>query len=79
MSLEATQLKKPVFNAPKVPPNWETLPNDEALEALRAHLQTAVILELYTIPLYLYAAYSIKDQPLSTYKIISESLRILLS
>lgn len=29
-------------------------------EALHKHLNTAVLLELYTIPLYLYAAYSIK-------------------
>lgn len=73
MSSEQVQLKKPVYNAPKAAPAWGGLPLDEALDVLKNHLQTAVILELYTIPLYLYAAYSIKGSPLSTYKIISKS------
>jgi hypothetical protein len=44
---------QPVYRAPtKAPTEW-------TLTALRQHLQTAVILELYTIPLYLFAMYSI--------------------
>ncbi|KAG8944495.1 hypothetical protein FRC04_001717 [Tulasnella sp. 424] len=71
MSTEQVQLKKPVYDAPKAAPAWGTLPLDEAIDCLKNHIQTAVILELYTIPLYLYAAYSIKGSPLSTYKIIN--------
>ncbi|KAF8749660.1 Iron-binding zinc finger CDGSH type [Rhizoctonia solani] len=44
---------QPVYKAPTgAPKEW-------TLTALRQHLQTAVILELYTIPLYLFAMYSI--------------------
>ncbi|CAE6467231.1 unnamed protein product [Rhizoctonia solani] len=44
---------QPVFRAPiEAPKEW-------TLAALRQHLQTAVILELYTIPLYLFSMYSI--------------------
>lgn len=32
------------------------------LQTLKEHLQTAVTVELYTLPIYLYAAYSIKDE-----------------
>jgi hypothetical protein len=62
---------KPVYKAPKGPPDWDA---EDALETFKQHLQTAVILELHTIPLYLYAAYSIKDNALSTYKILSECI-----
>ncbi|KAG8990268.1 hypothetical protein FRB90_001837 [Tulasnella sp. 427] len=70
-STDRPRLKKPTYSAPKAPPKWEELPYKEALEDMKNHLQTAVILELYTIPLYLFAAYAIKDNDLSTYKIIS--------
>ncbi|KDN37131.1 hypothetical protein RSAG8_10340, partial [Rhizoctonia solani AG-8 WAC10335] len=43
----------PVYRAPKEAPETWTL------DALRQHCQTAVILELYTIPLYLFSMYSI--------------------
>ncbi|CAE6429832.1 unnamed protein product, partial [Rhizoctonia solani] len=44
---------QPIFKSPKgVPANW-------TLASLRQHLQTAVLLELYTIPLYLFCMYSI--------------------
>ncbi|KAG8908754.1 hypothetical protein FRB99_002992 [Tulasnella sp. 403] len=61
----------PVYDAPKVPPKWDELPIDEAIQQLKSHLQTAVLIELYTIPMYLYAAYSIKDNPQATWKIIN--------
>ncbi|KAG8679699.1 hypothetical protein FRC11_003397, partial [Ceratobasidium sp. 423] len=47
---------QPIFRVPRGEPKEWTL------TALRQHLQTAVILELYTIPLYLFAMYSI-DAP----------------
>jgi hypothetical protein len=34
---------------------------DDSLRDMKRHLQTAVLIELSTIPVYLYAAYSIKD------------------
>ncbi|KAG8908748.1 hypothetical protein FRB99_002986 [Tulasnella sp. 403] len=61
----------PVYRAPTIPPNWEELPIDKAIEELKRHLQTAMLVELHTIPLYLYAAYSIKDNPQATWKVIS--------
>ncbi|KAF8201995.1 ferritin-like-domain-containing protein [Mycena galopus ATCC 62051] len=71
---------EPVYRAPTSPPDWN---GPESLEQLKRHLQTAVILELHTIPLYLFAAYSIKGNALSTYKIISvvkqEMLHLALS
>ncbi|KAG8725650.1 hypothetical protein FRC11_001772 [Ceratobasidium sp. 423] len=45
---------QPIYRAPTAPPREWTL------TSLRQHLQTAVILELYTIPLYLFASYSVK-------------------
>lgn len=62
-------LKRPIFKAPTQPPDWA---GPEGLTELKKHLQTAVLIELHTIPLYLFAAYSIDDNPLSTYKIIGE-------
>ncbi|KAF9070234.1 ferritin-like-domain-containing protein [Rhodocollybia butyracea] len=61
-------LKRPIYRAPTGLPDWE---GEDGLEKLHEHLQTAVLIELHTIPLYLFAAYSIKDSPLSIYKIIS--------
>ncbi|KAG8978819.1 hypothetical protein FRB90_008328, partial [Tulasnella sp. 427] len=58
---EVSPLKKPTWKAPNSPPNWEDLPWDEAIDAMKHHLQTAMILEMYTIPLYQCAAYSIKN------------------
>lgn len=62
-------LDRPVYKAPTSRPGWE---GPTGLEELKKHLQTAVLVELHTIPLYLFAAYSINDNPLSTYKIIGE-------
>ena len=45
--------KQTNFEAPKGPPVAWTL------DVLKNHLQTAMLVELYTIPLYLFAAYSI--------------------
>ncbi|KAG8908752.1 hypothetical protein FRB99_002990 [Tulasnella sp. 403] len=58
------------YELPKAPPEWDKLPIDDALKELKQHLQTAVLIELYTIPLYLYAAYSIRDNLPATRKII---------
>ncbi|KAG8990269.1 hypothetical protein FRB90_001838, partial [Tulasnella sp. 427] len=78
-----THFKKPTWKAPQKPPNWEELEWDAALEAMKHHLQTAVILELYTIPLYLYAAYSIKnnDQAMSSIigVVVQEMLHLALA
>ncbi|KAG8708888.1 hypothetical protein FRC08_018655 [Ceratobasidium sp. 394] len=48
--------QKPVYPAPKVPPSEWTL------DDLHKHLETAVLLELHTIPLYLYPMYCIKPE-----------------
>lgn len=32
------------------------------MSALREHLETAMLVEMYTIPLYLFAGYSIKNR-----------------
>lgn len=50
---------RPPLKIPAHAPNWS---GPDGLEELKNHLQTAVILELHTIPLYLFAMYSIKDQ-----------------
>lgn len=71
------QLKKPIFKAPKKAPDWREGDLDEQYKELKMHLQTAVILEMYTIPLYLFAAYSIKNSPQSTYLFISELSAII--
>ncbi|KAG8993010.1 hypothetical protein FRB90_000815 [Tulasnella sp. 427] len=57
------------YKFPEKPPNWHDQSLEEALKALKDHLQTAVMLELCTIPLYLYAAYSLKNQ-FSRYQIL---------
>ncbi|QRV78533.1 ferritin-like protein [Ceratobasidium sp. AG-Ba] len=47
-------LPKPAFPAPEGPPlQWD-------IDAFREHAQTAVILELHTIPLYLFSQFCIK-------------------
>ena len=43
----------------------------DAVTTLREHLQAAVSLELKTIPLYLYAAYSIKKPGPASWSIMS--------
>jgi hypothetical protein len=63
------ELIRPIYRAPTAPPDWA---GPDGLAALKRHLQTAVIVELHTIPLYLFAAYSIKENRLSTYKILSQ-------
>ena len=67
----------PDFPAPQQPPAWDTLPLDEALAELQKYLQTAVLVELHTIPLYLYTAYSMKNKK-SSGKIISMSTFIFV-
>lgn len=52
-------------NVPKSAPTVWTV------DDLKQHLQTAMRVEAFTIPLYLFAAYSIKDNALATYKILS--------
>ena len=54
-----------------VPPPGAHCPNEPwTIENLRQHLQWAVGLELFTIPAYLTALYSIKDQASEPYKLI---------
>jgi len=62
-------LQPPIYDAPTGPPDWN---GENGLEELKKHLQTAVLLELHTIPLYLFAAYSIKEDS-SANEIISKS------
>ncbi|KAF8597163.1 hypothetical protein BDV93DRAFT_610515 [Ceratobasidium sp. AG-I] len=55
----------PAYPNPKGPPvKWD-------LAAVHKHLQTAVLLELHTIPLYLYPMYSIKSDTDSRVKMLS--------
>jgi hypothetical protein len=61
---------KPIYEGPPVKPDWEA---KGAIEELKKHLQTAILLELHTIPLYLFAAYSIKDNAFSAHKFLSKS------
>ncbi|CAE6526355.1 unnamed protein product [Rhizoctonia solani] len=56
MSHHVEARTQPIYKAPTAPPSEWTL------VSLRQHLQTAVLLELYTIPLYLFSAYSIKRE-----------------
>ncbi|KAG8856460.1 hypothetical protein FRB96_006426 [Tulasnella sp. 330] len=58
---------QPIFKAPKNAPTWK---GPQGLKELQRHLQTAMILELHTIPLYLYAAYSVKNDQLAAYKFL---------
>lgn len=58
----------PIFKKPKSKPDWH---GPDALKELQQHLQTAVLVELYTIPLYLFAAYSVKKEE-SANSILSE-------
>src|SRR5882762_5562520 len=69
-----TDTAQPMFAAPRRPPNWRD-PN--AIEELKLHLQTALLVELHTIPLYLYSAYSIKDDRLASYKILGKCYTII--
>ncbi|KAG8908750.1 hypothetical protein FRB99_002988 [Tulasnella sp. 403] len=62
----------PIFKGPRKEwPEWADLPLDDALDLLKRHLQTAMLIELYTIPMYLYAAYSIKDNQRATWMMIN--------
>ncbi|KAG8707258.1 hypothetical protein FRC09_001932 [Ceratobasidium sp. 395] len=55
---------KPAYPAPQRPPNvWN-------LSKLQTHAQTAVYVELYTIPLYLFAAYSVAPEDESGAKVV---------
>jgi hypothetical protein len=62
---------QPIFRLP-TPGEGGWPATDDSLHKMQQHLQTAVLIELTTIPLYLYAAYSIKDDPKAVYKIIGE-------
>lgn len=53
------ELVRPPSEIPPGAPDWS---GPDSLNELKSHLQTAVRLELHTIPLYLFAMYSIKDQ-----------------
>jgi Ferritin-like len=53
-----TNIPRLTVNKPEL--EWSELSLPLALKTLKEHLQTAVTVELYTIPLYLFAAYSIK-------------------
>ncbi|TFK64360.1 hypothetical protein BDN72DRAFT_881553 [Pluteus cervinus] len=66
------------YPAPKAAPNWEKDPFPGVLDALKAHLQTAVLLESYTIPMYLFAYYSIKDPDANAKKILRISKEEML-
>lgn len=50
---------RPVHEPPKSPPDWKNMPVLDGIAELKRHLHTAMLVELYTIPLYLFAAYSI--------------------
>ncbi|TFK70432.1 hypothetical protein BDN72DRAFT_896439 [Pluteus cervinus] len=54
---------KPSYPAPQKPPKWETDKLDSLLKYLKHHLQTAMLIELYTIPMYLVSYYSITKDP----------------
>lgn len=51
-----------LHSTPLTPPQKITKDSDWTLEALQEHLQWAVDIELFTIPFYMAAMYSIKDQ-----------------
>ncbi|KAG8741249.1 hypothetical protein FRC10_003129 [Ceratobasidium sp. 414] len=55
-----SDLQKPAYPAPQVPPSEWTL------EDLHKHLETAVLLELHTIPLYLFPMYCVKPEGLTS-------------
>ncbi|KZP10282.1 hypothetical protein FIBSPDRAFT_963272 [Athelia psychrophila] len=50
---------RPVHEPPRRPPDWKNMPVLDGIAELKRHLHTAMLVELYTIPLYLFAAYSI--------------------
>ena len=54
MSLDSTA----IFEPARPPKEGEEF----TLDVLRTHLQTAIVVEMSTIPLYLYAYYSIKPE-----------------
>ena len=57
ISLGLQQVHQAAEQLPEIP-----VPNaSEVLESFREHLQVALMIELSTIPLYLYPYYSIKD------------------
>lgn len=47
------------IDLPKAHPKWDELSAENGLIKLKEYFQAAVVIELYTIPLYLFAAYSI--------------------
>lgn len=49
-----------IFRGPTRVDNWKTVADPTG--EMKKHLQTAVTLELYTIPLYLFAQYSVTDE-----------------
>jgi len=66
-------LKKVKFPGPELSTGQGTeVLADVALSNLKQHLQAAVSLELKTIPLYLYASYSIKQRGPAKGAILSE-------
>lgn len=57
MSRDVPKIPQAVQQLPEIP-----VPNiDDVLESFKEHLQVAMMIELSTIPLYLYPYYSIKD------------------
>ena len=61
----------PIFRAPSTV-DWENDPDPVA--RMKEHLQTAVTLELYTTPLYLFALYSVNGNSVAAQSIRSELL-----
>jgi len=62
----------PIFRGPEPVIDWDTV--DDPVGKMKEHLQTAVTLELYTTPLYLFALYSVNGSDSARGAIASQSL-----
>jgi hypothetical protein len=62
----------PIFKGPEPVLDWETV--EDPVKKMKEHLQTAMTLELYTTPLYLFALYSVDGSDDATRDIKSQSL-----
>lgn len=54
-------MSTPIFAGPEPVPDWEKLNDADAITRMKEHLQIAVTLELHTVPLYLFALYSVNE------------------
>lgn len=62
----------PIFKGPEPVIDWDTV--EDPVGKMKEHLQTAVTLELYTTPLYLFALYSVDGNAPARNAIASQSL-----